>query len=114
MERFWALEMEKCMKNIRHDFELLYATIYREMTGYYEAKLQEMQTTVEQELRYQKVIVEEIAVSQQQVQLEYEEVQQSLSNENQTLIKLKETYGKYSSTVFSPFHFILPRYVFLS
>ena len=82
------------MKNIRHDFELLYATIYREMTGYYEAKLQEMQTTVEQELRYQKVIVEEIAVSQQQVQLEYEEVQQSLSNENQTLIKLKETYGK--------------------
>lgn len=94
IEQFWSLQMEKCLKNIRHDFELLYGTVYGEMTMYYETKLQEMQTTVEQELHYQNIVAEQLTISQQQLQLEYEEVQKSLSYENETFIKLKETFCK--------------------
>lgn len=82
------------MKKIRHDFELLYATFYREMTSYYEKKTVEMQTDVEQALHYQQIEIKELAMSQQTLQVEYEQVQKSFSYEQEILIRLEATYCK--------------------
>jgi hypothetical protein len=94
MSQYWSLELEKCMKKIRLDFELLYAAIYREMTSYYETKMEEIQTEVEQAVHYQQIEIEELAVSIQTLQAEYEEVQKRLSYEQEIQIKLEATYCK--------------------
>ena len=90
--QFWKLELDKSVKKIRRDFELLYGTINREMTAYYNIKTEEMRTDAEQALRYQQIEIEEIAMSQQTLQIEYEKVQKSFSYEKETLMKYEETY----------------------
>ena len=95
VKQFWTLELDKSVKKIRHDFELLYATIYREMTMYYEIKMEEVTKDVEHALSYQKIEIEEWStVRQQKLQAEYEEVQNSYSHEKEILIKFEGMYGK--------------------
>lgn len=95
VKQFWTLELDRSVKKIRHDFKLLYATIYREMTMYYEMKMEEVTADVEQALHHQKIEIEEWStVRQQELQAEYEEVQKSYSSEKETLIKFEGMYGK--------------------
>ncbi len=92
--QFWKLAFEDVVKKIRRDFELLYATIYREMTVYYEIRTGELQTNVKQALKYQQIESEQFAMIQQKLQIEYEKVQKSLFYEKDILIKLETTCCK--------------------
>jgi hypothetical protein len=82
------------MKRMRHDFQVFYEAVHRQMTAYYNTKLEEMQTDVQPISRHQEIENEEFSIRQHRRQIEYEEVQKSLSNENQTLHKLEHTYCK--------------------
>ncbi|CAF1231078.1 unnamed protein product, partial [Didymodactylos carnosus] len=97
VDQFLTLELDKAVKKIRRDFELLYATIHREMTTYYETKINEVQTDVEQALHYQQIEIEELVISQQTLQVEYEEVQKTFSYEKEIRIQLEAKYAKFES-----------------
>jgi hypothetical protein len=91
---FWTVELDKSVKRIRHDFEVFYATIYREMIAYYEAKTVEVTKEVEQAFHDQQFIMDEFAVSQQALQVENEKAQHSLVYEREITMKLEAKYGR--------------------
>ncbi|CAF1675345.1 unnamed protein product, partial [Adineta ricciae] len=76
---YWAVELDESIKKIRRDFETFYATIYREMTTYYETKMEDLDKEIEQTTRNQRVEYEEFVASQQTLQVEYEKIQDSLT-----------------------------------
>jgi hypothetical protein len=92
--QFWTVELERIVKRMRHDFGVFYAAINREMTAYYNTKLEEVQTDVQPTSHHQETEIEEFTMRQQKRQMEYEEVQKSLSYEQQILHKLEHTYCK--------------------
>jgi hypothetical protein len=94
VKQFWSLELEKCTKKIRRDFEILYEAIYHQMILYYQTKMEEMHTEVERAVRIQQIEIEELALNQQRLQMEYEEVQKSLFYEKEILIELEAKYCK--------------------
>ncbi len=94
MEQFWSLELDRCVKKIRCDFELLYAAFYREMVSYHETKMKGLETAVEQASYYQQIEIEELAMSHQTLQVEYEQVQKSFSYEQEIRISLEATCCK--------------------
>jgi hypothetical protein len=94
LKQFWTLELDRCVKKIRRDFELLYESIYRQMASYYETKMEEAETHVKHAVRHQEIVAEEQAMTRQALQEEYEEVQKSLSYEKELQIKLEATYCK--------------------
>ncbi len=94
MKQFRSLEQDKCLKKIRRDFELLYAAIYREMTTYYEMKMEETQTDVERAVHYQQIVIKELARIQQALQIECEKMQKRFSYEQEIQIKLEAMYCK--------------------
>lgn len=94
VKQFWSLELDKCVVRIRHDFELLYTAIYRQMTTHYQVKIEEMETNVKQAVHYQKEMTGKITVSQQKLRVEYEEVQKILFYEKQTQTELEAKFGK--------------------
>lgn len=90
----WSFDSDTYVKRIRYDFEQLYATIYNEMVAHYEVKIVEAQEEVKQAFQYQQQVVEEITMSQQMLQVEYEEVQTSFSYEKKMLTEFEATYCK--------------------
>ena len=96
---FWAEELERSVKKIRRDFEVLYGSIHREMDVYYQKKMQEVQVEVEQNQRYYQTEYQEVTVSYQSLQVEYEKIQHSFSYEKEVLIKLESSYGTCLSSV---------------
>ncbi|CAF1116324.1 unnamed protein product [Adineta ricciae] len=91
---YWAVELDESIKKIRRDFETFYATIYREMTTYYETKMEDLDKEIEQTTRYQRVEYEEFVASQQTLQVEYEKIQYSLTYEREAYSKLELTYSR--------------------
>jgi len=89
-----ALDLDKIIKKIRYDFEIFYATIYRDITAQYEAKMAEIETDVKEALRYQSNEMEEFAMVLRSLQAEYEKVHMSLSHEKEMVLKLEHTYCK--------------------
>ena len=96
---FWAVELERSVKKIRRDFEVLYGTIHREMNVYYQKKMEEVQVEIEQSQRYTQVDYHEVTVTQQTLQVEYEKVQVTYSYEKETFVKLEGTYSNYRSVI---------------
>lgn len=100
-KQFWTFELDKCVKKIRRDFEILYAAMYHQMTSYYETKVEELHIEIEEAAHYQQLEIEEIAVmNQKRLQIEYEEVQKSFSREHEILIQLEATCCKYKDQEF--------------
>ncbi len=89
-----ALDLDKIIKKIRHDFEVFYAKSYRELKGSYEAKMVEIERDVKEAFHYQSIEMEEFAMMLRALQAEYEKVQMSLSHEKETLMKLEHTNCK--------------------
>ncbi|UJR13202.1 hypothetical protein I4U23_000224 [Adineta vaga] len=94
VKQFWNFNWEKMIANIRHDYELLYANIYRETNYYYEKKMEEVQIAfekieLEQKTYYQEIERAFIASMQRRFQLEYEELQQAYIYEKNLQIKLE-------------------------
>jgi hypothetical protein len=101
VKQFWALKWEKIIANIRHDYELLYASIHRETIAYYEKKMKEVQGEVEQAKidqtkYYQEVEINKLEIIQQAFQSEHEEMQQIYAYEQENLIKLQATYCRWN------------------
>jgi hypothetical protein len=101
VKQFWALKWEKIIANIRHDYELLYASIHRETIAYYEKKTKEVQVEfeqvkVEQTKYYREVEIKKLEIIQQTFQLEHKEMQQIYAYEKENLIKLEATYCKWN------------------
>jgi hypothetical protein len=99
VKQFWALKWEKIIANIRHDYELLYASIHRETVAYYEKKMKEVEVEVEQvkvekTKYYQEVEIKNLEIIQQRFQSEHEEMQQIYAYEKENLIKLEAMYCK--------------------
>jgi hypothetical protein len=94
IEQYWTLELDKSIKRIRHDFEVFYATIYRQLNAYYESKTEEVTREVEQTSHYQRLELEEFVMTQQTLQVEYEKVQHTLTYEREIQTKLESTYCK--------------------
>ncbi|CAF1082165.1 unnamed protein product [Adineta steineri] len=92
--QYWAGEYDKSIKKIHHDFELFYANIYRDLTSYYEIKMEEVRKEVEQTKHEQRLETEEFVISQQALEKEYEKVQYSLTHEKEILHKLESVYSK--------------------
>lgn len=92
---FWAAELDKSIKRIRRDFELLYGTIHREMVSYYDVKMEEVHKEAEQIRQYQTVSYEE-TTTVQTLQVEYERYQQTLTYEREMTTKLETMYSKFS------------------
>jgi hypothetical protein len=93
-KQYWTLELSKVIKRIRHDFEVFYATIYREMTSYYETKIIEMETTVKQEFHDRSLEIEEFSMTYQKLQMDYEKIQKSSVYEREITMKLESTFCK--------------------
>lgn len=96
---FWAEELERSVKKIRRDFEVLYGTIHREMNVYYQKKMEEVQVEIEQSQRYSQVDYQEVTITQQTLQMEYEKVQHTISYEKETYLKLEGTYSNDRSVI---------------
>jgi uncharacterized alkaline shock family protein YloU len=94
VKEFWTLELEKSIKKIRRDFEQLYSAIDLEMSAHYKAKIEEAQVEIQQGMQYQQAEYEELTVSRQTLQVEYEKVQTSFSYEKGIYVKLEATYCK--------------------
>jgi hypothetical protein len=99
VKQFWALKKEKIIGNIRHDYELLYASIHRETVVYYEKKMEEVQVEVkqakvEQTNYYQQIEIKQREIIQQTLQLEYEEAQKMYAYEKEFLTKLEVMHCK--------------------
>lgn len=94
VKQFYTFELEKCVQKIRHDFEVLYAAIYREMAAHYQGKMEEIEVEVKRAVNYQELEYREVSESYQAIQVEYEEVQQSYSYQQQLQIELEATIGK--------------------
>jgi hypothetical protein len=86
------VELGKSVKKIRHDFEVFYSTLHREIAAYYETKIEEVRIEVDQPYEYHEVDIERYTLSIQKLQVTYEEVQKSFSYEKETLMKLESTY----------------------
>ncbi len=97
MKQFGTLELDKIVKKIHHDFEVYYATIYRDMAASYEREIAEIEPDIKQALHYQQIEMEEFAMMLQAEQMEYKEVQKNLSYEKEIQIKMEATYCKLSS-----------------
>jgi hypothetical protein len=99
VKQFWALKKEKIIGNIRHDYELLYASIHQETIVYYEKKMEEVQVEVEQakveQINYsQQIEVKQWKIIQQTLQLEYEEAHKMYAYEKELLTKLEVMHCK--------------------
>jgi hypothetical protein len=93
-KEFWTLELEKSIKKIRRDFELLYGSIRKETTMYYEMKKDEILREIEEGRHLNQVEYERFSVSQKTLQVEYEKIQHSFSYEKEMSVKLEATYCK--------------------
>jgi hypothetical protein len=101
VKQFWTLKWEKIIKNIRHDYELLYASVHRETVAYYEKKTKEVQAEVEQakvqQIKYyQEVESKKLEIIQQTLQSQHEEMQKMYIYEKELQIKLEVTSCKWN------------------
>ncbi len=92
MTQFGTLELDKIVKKIHRDFEAYYATIYRDMAASYEKKIAEIEPDIKQELHFQQMEMEELAMILEAQQMEYKEVQKNLSYEKELHTKIEATY----------------------
>ena len=87
--------MDKSVRKIRRDFEQLYEAMSHKMTAYYATQMEGIQTDVEKASHYQQIEVkEQLARSQQTLEMEYVEGQKSFSYERELLMKFEATYCK--------------------
>ena len=91
---FWTQELDKSVKRIHHDFEVFYATIYREMMTYYETKMDEVKKEVEEALHDQQFDDDEFAITQQALHVENEKAQHTLVYEREVAMKLEARFGR--------------------
>ena len=92
---FWTLALDKYVRKIRRDFERLYAEMSHKMTAYYETQMEKMQTHVKQVSHYQRIeFTEELTRSQQTLEVQYAEAQESFSYERELLTETEATFGK--------------------
>ena len=68
------------------------------MSSYYEKKIVEVQTEVQQASHYSKIDIEEWTISQQTLQIDYEKVQKSYYHEKEVTTSLEASYCKSSRT----------------
>ncbi|CAF0868179.1 unnamed protein product [Adineta ricciae] len=94
LSQFWTLELDKSIQKIRHDFEVLYASIYREMTAYYETKTEEVRREVERASQEPQDDGSEFALTIQTLQADYEKYHHSLSYEKEMQMKLEKKYAQ--------------------
>jgi len=118
VKQFWALKWEKIIANIRHDYELLYASIHQETVAYYERKTKEVQVEVEQAYveqtkYYQEFEINKLQIIQQTLQREHEEMQQIYAYEKENQMKLEATYCKWNMISRSRLFFSLKKYFLL-
>jgi hypothetical protein len=111
MKQFEDLKWKKIIENIRHDYELLYASVHRETTVYYEKKMEEVQVEfeqahVEQITNYQKMEMKRIEMIEQTLQLEHEETLQMYAYEKEILTKLEATHCKSNLITCSRTYFL--------
>lgn len=97
VKEYQKLEFDKIIKKIRHDFEQLCNALHLEMTKYYDLQLQEVKTGFEKVSRYEVTNIETHSRSYQTLNVEYEKVQQTLSYERETQVKLEATYSTLES-----------------
>ncbi|CAF1119963.1 unnamed protein product [Rotaria sordida] len=95
--KFWPLTYDECVKKIRHDFEWLYAKIHRKMIAFFELKMRDIKTDVEELLEYQKIEIEQLAKRIRQWESECEKMQKSLSYEKDLEMKLEATCSQLVS-----------------
>ncbi|CAF0902809.1 unnamed protein product [Adineta ricciae] len=94
LSQFWTLELDKSIQKIRHDFEVFYASIYREMTAYYETKTDEVRREVERASQEPQDDGSEFALIIQTLQADYEKYHNSLSYEKEMQMKLEKKYAQ--------------------
>lgn len=99
VKQYCPLKWEKIIANIRHDYELLYASIYHELVVYYEKKLEEVQAEAEQAKiehtnYYEEIEMKKLEIVQHTLQLEHEEAQKMYAYEKDILMKLEATHCK--------------------
>ncbi|CAF3243820.1 unnamed protein product [Rotaria sp. Silwood2] len=92
--QFWRSEFEKIIKAIRSDFEVFYGTIRREMLACYENKMAELQKNVQETSYCQQSVSKEFSTIEEKSQIEYEEINKSLSYEKEIQSKLQTTYAQ--------------------
>ncbi|CAF1616558.1 unnamed protein product, partial [Adineta ricciae] len=102
VKQYWTVKSEKILANIRHDYELLYASIYQEINTYYEKRMKEVQISfeqisVEQKKYYQEIESTIIKAMQERFQIEYEEVQQMYIKEKELKLKLETNISSLES-----------------
>jgi hypothetical protein len=99
VKQFWAMKWEKIIANIRHDYELLYASTHCETVTYYENKMEEAQFQVERvklerTKYYQETEMKRLEIVQRMLRLEHEEAQKMHVYEKELRIKLEAMYCK--------------------
>jgi hypothetical protein len=100
VKQFWALKWEKIIANIRHDYELLYASIDREITVYFEKKMEEVKVDVKQakveQTHYYQAEMKQKEIIQQTLRAQDAEAQKMYAYEKEIRIKLEATYCKWN------------------
>lgn len=90
-DQFWRSELERIIKRIRQDFEAFYAEIYQQWILYFQIKSEEAELNVRKAVDYQQVEVEKYTMVTQQLHVEYEKIQTTLSYEREVYSKLDHT-----------------------
>ena len=93
-DQFWRLELDRIIKRIRHDFETFYAEVYQQWGGYFQAKIEEAEVNLKQAWDYDRVEIEKFTVVTQQLHVEYEKVQTTLTYEREVYGKLEHTFSE--------------------
>ena len=91
---YWRAEFSKIIKQVRHDFEVFYSSVYREMAAYYDAKSAEMAETIKQEMQEQSLEVVGFSANYERYQSEYEKIQVTYSQEREANARLEASHCK--------------------
>lgn len=92
-EEFRKTEWERMLKKIRNDFERLYSAIYQQTIHSYENKSKEIEFALERMIETAKIEYVEKAKILDKLQMEYEEVLETHSHQQELLMSGEESYG---------------------
>ena len=91
---YWAMQWEKLIANIRHDYELLYSLMNKETITYYEKKVREVEEELKQAKSEQthydyQIEMKKLEMVQKISKLHIEEAHKTWVHEKEVLKKLE-------------------------
>ncbi|CAF0923332.1 unnamed protein product [Rotaria sordida] len=92
--QFWRSELDRIVKAIRSDFEIYYGEINRKMQACFEKKMAEIQKCLDEPPPSPTIVIDTFSIFQEKWQIEYDELNKSLSYEKDLSIKLQAKYDQ--------------------